>query len=130
LFNPNPSAGAVIIRHNYGKGPGFAMLNLRFSRTFGFGAVHGNAQMESPTQAAPGGLARRLFRAPTEGHRYNLTLAIMVRNLFNDTNAGLPMGNLSSPFFGRSNWLASTAGPADIAYGNNRRIQFQFRFDF
>ena len=129
-FNPNPSTGDVTIPHNYGRGPGFAMLNLRLSRTFGVGHVHGNRQTESATNAVLGGLGRELLAASTEGHRYNLTLGIMVRNLFNQTNAGLPIGNLSSPFFGRSNWLASTAGPADVAYGNNRRIQFQLRFDF
>lgn len=129
-FDSNRTVGAAIIPHNYGQGPGFAMLNLRLSRTFGFGDVQGNGKMGSSTHAALGGLGRRLFAAPSEGYRYNLTLGIIVRNLFNDTNAGLPVGNLSSPSFGRSNWLASTAGPADIAFGNNRRLQLQVRFDF
>jgi hypothetical protein len=62
--------------------------------------------------------------------RYNLTVGIIVRNLLNNANSGMPVGNLSSPYFGRSNWLASTAGPADVAFGNNRRLQFQLRFDF
>jgi len=53
-----------------------------------------------------------------------------VRNVFNTTNPGLPVGSLGSPYFGRANWLASSAGPADMAYGNNRRIQFQLRFNF
>ena len=53
-----------------------------------------------------------------------------MRNVFNTTNPGLPVGNLSSSYFGRANWLASSAGPADMAYGNNRRAQFQLRFDF
>ncbi|MFZ0861060.1 MAG: hypothetical protein WB781_19815 [Candidatus Sulfotelmatobacter sp.] len=59
-----------------------------------------------------------------------MTVAIIVRNLFNTTNPGLPVGNLSSPHFGRANWLASSAGPADMAFGNNRRVQFQLRVDF
>jgi hypothetical protein len=72
----------------------------------------------------------RLFAAPSTDHRYNLTVGIIVRNLLNSTNSGAPVGNLSSPYFGRSNWLASTAGPGDVAFGNNRRVQFQLRFDF
>ncbi len=130
IFNPTPPAGAAIIPHNYGHGPGFAMFNFRISRTFGFGAVRGDGQSESRTQAAPALAKGGLFAASNTEHRYNITVGIIVRNLFNNTNAGMPVGNLGSPYFGPSNWLASTAGPADVAFGNNRRVQFQVRFDF
>ncbi|MDX6383754.1 MAG: hypothetical protein QOK48_1327 [Blastocatellia bacterium] len=36
-FDPNPTAGAVIIPRNYGQGPGSLSANLRISKTFGFG---------------------------------------------------------------------------------------------
>ncbi len=129
-FNPTPASGAVIIPHNYGQGAGFAMLNLRLSRTFGFGETRGDGKSGSEryVPAAVGG--SNLFSAPSTEHRYNLTVAVIVRNVFNTTNPGLPVGNLSSPYFGRANWLASSAGPADMAFGNNRRLQFQLRFDF
>ena len=127
LFNANPAPGAIIIPHNYGQGSGFAMLNLRLSRTFGIGAVDGKGQPESVNS---GSALARLFAAPATKHRYNFTVGITVRNVLNTTNPGLPIGNLSSPYFGRSNWLAATSGPADMAFGDNRRVQFQFRFDF
>ena len=128
--NPNPGAGAILIPHNYAQGPGFAELNLRVSRTFGFGGVRGDGQSQSHMQPASASLAERLFAAPSANHPYNLTVGIIVRNLFNTTNPGMPIGNLSSPYFGRSNWLASTSGPADMAFGDNRRVQLLLRFDF
>ncbi len=36
-FDPNPTAGEVIIPRNFGSGPGSIASNLRVSRTFGFG---------------------------------------------------------------------------------------------
>ena len=36
-FDPNPLPGAVLIPRNYGEGPGQFTVNLRISRTFGFG---------------------------------------------------------------------------------------------
>jgi len=130
IFNPTPASGAVIIPHNYGQGAGFATLNLRLSRTFGFGKARGN-ETSGPERHVPAAFGgSNLFPSPSTDHRYNLTVAVIVRNLFNTTNPGLPVGNLSSPYFGRANWLASSAGPADMAFGNNRRVQFQLRFDF
>jgi len=128
VFNPTPGSGAIIIPHNYGQGPGFAIFNLRLSRTFGLGAVRGDGQTDA--RRAPALTGRSLFATPTADHRYSLTVGIVVRNLFNTTNPGMPIGNLSSPYFGRSNWLASPSGPADTAFGNNRRVQLQLRFDF
>ncbi len=37
IFNPNPAPGDAIIPRNYGEGPGQFTVNLRLSRTFGFG---------------------------------------------------------------------------------------------
>ncbi len=127
IFNPNPGPGAMLIPHNYGQGPAFAMVNFRLSRTFGFGGVRGG---DAESGKAARFTGRSLFGpAPTE-QRYNLTVGVIVRNALNTVNPGLPVGNLSSPYFGRANWLASTAGPAAMAYGNNRRVQLLFRFDF
>ena len=132
IFNTIPQTGAAIIPRNYGQGPGFATFNLRLSRTFGFGKVSGDGESgpERHVPAAFAGRSSKLFLAPPTQHRYNLTVAVIVRNLFNTTNPGLPVGNLSSPSFGRANWMASSAGPTDMAYGNNRRVQLQLRFDF
>jgi hypothetical protein len=59
--------------------------------------------------------------------RYNLEFIIGIRNIFNNVNLASPVGNLSSPLFGRSNAL--TGG----FFGNataNRRIELETRFTF
>jgi hypothetical protein len=59
--------------------------------------------------------------------RYNLEFIIGVRNLFNNVNLAPPVGNLSSPLFGRSNALGGGF------FGNataNRRIELETRFTF
>ena len=48
LFNASPAPGAAIIPRNYGDGPGMFSVNLRLSRTFGFGEPTSSA-------AGPGG---------------------------------------------------------------------------
>lgn len=115
-FNPAPANGAVATPRNFGQGPGFVSLNMRFGRTFGFGP------------STRSGHSRRVYLHSTD-HRYNLTLSVMVRNIFNTTNRGIPIGNLSSPLFGQSNWLASSSGACDPANGNNRRLMFELRLN-
>lgn len=69
-------------------------------------------------------------------HPYNLTISVNASNLFNRTNAGSPVGNLSSPLFGQSTNLASggiSFGGGGFGGGgaaNNRRIDLQLRFSF
>lgn len=49
-------------------------------------------------------------------------------NAFNIVNLGSPVGQLSSPIFGKSNSLAGGGfGPPG---GGNRRIDFQVMFSF
>jgi len=137
-FDTRPTSAATIIPLNFGQGPGFVTLNLRLSRTFGLGGDSG--ARTSPTKASKksglsgfGTLSEEphgLFHDSSTQHRFNLTVAVIVRNVLNTTNPGLPIGNLSSTYFNQSNWLASSAGPEDAAYGNNRRVQFQVRLSF
>ncbi len=103
-LNLYPAPGERIIPHNFGQGPAFSSLNVRVSRTFGFGSG--------------------------EGRHPSLLVAVQVRNAMNHLNGGIPIGTLSSPLFGRSNWLASSAGPDSQAMGDNRRIQLQLRLTF
>jgi len=138
VFDTRPTTGAAIIPPNLGHGPGFVTLNLRLSRTFGLGGH--SAAWTSPTKASKkGGLSgfntlseepHGLFHDSSTEHRFNLTVAVIVRNVLNTTNPGMPIGNLSSTYFNQSNWLASSSGPEDVAYGNNRRVQFQVRLSF
>jgi Carboxypeptidase regulatory-like domain len=113
-FNLNPGLGDQIIPRNFGNGPGFSGVNLRLEKTFAFGS--------SPKSKAANG------RGPAAERPYKLSAAISVQNLFNHTNFGSPIGNLSSELFGLSNTTSSEG-----AFGtatSNRRINFILRFNF
>jgi len=75
-------------------------------------------------RGGPGGM----FGDAATGRRFNLTLGVMARNVFNSVNLGLPVGNLSSPLFGESTSLARGFGPSGSS--SNRRIDFQLRLSF
>jgi hypothetical protein len=127
---------------NYGDGPGRFSLNLRLSKTFGFGPVIEG----SSAGAAGGGMAGGTFgrgpggggrggsggggRGPDAGasnRRYSMTFSVQARNVFNDVNVLPPIGNLSSPMFGESNGLA---GRPYNDSSSNRRLDLQMTFTF
>ncbi|MEA2172924.1 MAG: hypothetical protein QOD00_516 [Blastocatellia bacterium] len=150
-FDPNPTAGQQIIPRNFGTGPAFFSVNLRASKTWGFGEAQGaggNAGGAGGGRAGGGG--GRGGRGGGGGgrggageggafggdsnetaKRYNMTFSVNVQNLFNRTNEGTPIGNLSSPFFGISNTTAGGFGfgGQNVAAGN-RRVELQLRFSF
>jgi hypothetical protein len=144
-FDTAPAAGQNLVAPNYGTGPGMFMLNLRLSKVFGFGKA---AERSSGGGASgPGGGPRRggppggglggrglsggggpgMWGDTATNRRYNLTLSVFARNLFNIVNLAPPVGNLSSPFFGQS---TSIAGGPFFAQSANRRIVFQATFSF
>jgi hypothetical protein len=151
-FDPNPLPGQAIIPRNFGTGPGFFNVNLRVSRTFGFGpeiatTPRGGAGSGGGRGGGRGGGGRGGggrggggrggggFGGGGDGEgantRYSLVLSVNVQNLLNHTNLGNPIGNLSSPLFGQSN---TTSGGFGTGGGNlsagNRRMEFQARFTF
>jgi len=129
------------------EGPGNATVNLRLSKTFGFGRENKGASGGGMGPTGPGGgrggfggggLGGRglsgggggnpfMFGGGSSNHRYNLTLSISARNLLNSLNPGPPVGNLSSPFFGQS--IAIGGGPFSSASAN-RRVDLQVMFAF
>lgn len=132
-FDVNPKPGQTIIPRNYGTGPSFAVVNLRISKTFGFGGEVANVAGGGGGGRRGGGGGRRGGgggNAETRS-RYNLNLSVNVQNLFNNTNEGVPIGNLSSPFFGISNSSAGGFGRGGGAQAaGNRRVNLQVRFNF
>jgi hypothetical protein len=149
-FDPNPAPGQELIPRNYGTGPGFFTVNLRVSKSFGFGelpatAAAGGAGGGRGGAGGGGGRGGRgggrggfggggqgggAFGDSTETpSRYNLMLSLNVQNLFNNTNEGTPVGNLSSPLFGQSTSSAGGFGGGGGA-GGSRRIEAQLRFSF
>jgi hypothetical protein len=153
VFDTDPVAGQTIIPRNYGRGPGEFTLNMRLSKTFSFG---GTAEARQPTgfpPGGPGGPGGGRGGGPPGGgpsgglgpgglggsrpppglfsgsgsKRYSLEFSIMARNLLNTVNLAAPIGNLSSPLFGKSNALAGGMFSTATA---NRRIEFQMMFRF
>lgn len=149
-FNINPSATDKPIPANYGKGPSSVTVNVRLSKTFGFGAESRKPNATAPDQGGGGGHGNGggrgggpggpsgggfggghgmggIFAPSATTRRYNLTLTMTGRNIFNTWNPGQPIGNLSSTMFGRSNTLAG--GPFSSGTAN-RRVDFQAVFSF
>jgi hypothetical protein len=109
-FDLEPLPGQAIIPRNLGVGPSFAVFNLRAAKYFYF-----------RTASAP---------VPSSARSARLVMfAVQVQNLFNTSNPGVPVGNLSSPLFGRS-----TDAAGDFGFGSNsagtRRLELSFSFAF
>jgi hypothetical protein len=137
-FDAAPRGGYTPIPVNFAEGPGRFTLNLRVSKTFGFGpAVErnpggggpgmGGGTFGRPGGGPRGGMGGRGMDAGATNHRYALTFAVVGRNIFNNVNITLPIGNLGSPLFGESNGLVGR--PFSDAT-SNRRIDLQLTFSF
>jgi len=145
-FNLATQPGQTVIPNNDFTGPGRFTLNLRLSKTFGFGQKKEVANAGGPGGPgtvtfgrAPGGGGPRgggggggdrgggMFGGAPSNSRYNLTFGVNARNVFNNVNVSNPIGNLSSPLFGQSNSLVG--GPFSSSTAN-RRIDLQVSFNF
>ena len=131
------------IPRNYGRGSDFFVTNLRLSKEFGFGGRR-NGDSGRAGSGGGGGSGRsgginNPFGGGGQGRSddddespYNIEFSVAIRNLFNRTNPGTPVGNLRSPFFGRA---VSSAGGFGFGGGGNssagnRRIEFEIEFSF
>jgi len=149
-FNTNPAPGEALIPYNYGDGPDQFSVNLRVSRTWGWGERRTAA---TPNQGGPGGGGggRGGFGGGgggrggggfgggggggrgglgglgggNTGKRYNLTANVEARNAFNHVNLAAPNGTLISPYFNESTALNNGNSAA-----GNRKITLQLRFQF
>ena len=143
IFNLNPGAGDQIIPRNYGRGPGQFSVNMRLSRTWGFGKKGESGPGVNNTPGGGGGhrgggmMGGRgggghggMFGPASTGQRFNLTFSLSAHNLLNRVNLAAPVGNLSSTFFGESTMLAGGFGPGGGSAAANRRIDMQLRFTF
>jgi hypothetical protein len=138
-FNAVPAAGDKLVPINYATGPSRASLNLRLTRTFGFGPkVKGGANNQMGPGGPGGGGGRRggpLFGTGGGGmgissnsdRKYNLTLGASARNIFNKVNLANPNGVLGSRYFNTPNAIAG--GPFSTGAAN-RRIDLQATFSF
>jgi len=140
-FNANPVIGAYTpIPIYFGEGPGRFTMNLRVSKTFGFGptvegasggggggGMNGGTFGRGPGGPGRGGGGGRGADAGATNRRYALTVGVVGRNIFNNVNVLPPIGNLGSPLFGESNGLA----PRPFSdSSSNRRLDLQLTFTF
>ena len=141
-FNCNEANPSSIVPIYCGTGPARFSLNLRLSKTFGFGKKNetasnapGGGPMAGGTFGRPGGGGGRggpvvrggPFGGDGSGQKYSLTFAVSARNIFNNVNAANPIGVISSPIFGQENALAG--GPFGSS-SYNRRFDLQMTFSF
>jgi hypothetical protein len=132
-FDPTPSPGQTIIPRNFGRAPGYFSLNLSMGKTVKFGRA---IEPKSPppggpsTTPAKGGDQKPPAKPPVQ-RPYAINFSINATNIFNRTNKGLPVGNMSSPFF-----LQSPSGSNQFSFGpgggsaGNRIISLRVRFSF
>ena len=146
-FDLHPKPGQKTIPINHGTAKATYTINLRVSRTFGFGPKLQKATADSgqgagfpggfggPGRGGPGG-----GRGPggpggmfggggtnTNNRRYSLTIGASARNVLNHVNEAAPNGVLGSPLFGQSTNLAG--GPFGTGSAN-RRIELQMTLGF
>ena len=150
-FNLDPAVGAAVIPFDYAEGPSTFSVNLRVSRTWGWGERKGGPPQRGggggrggPPGGGFGGGGGRGggggfgggggrggggggFGGGPNTNRYNITATVSARNLFNHVNDGTPNGALNSPFFGQSVALAQGVGGGTAG---NRKIELQVRFSF
>jgi len=133
-YDPEPLVPAPgttdMIERNAGTGPGYIGLNLRVSKTWGFGTTKFQGQVGGAR--AGGGGRYRGFGGPQgfgAERRYNLTLSVSARNIINHENLNTPNGSLTSPYFLESTGITGGFG-AEATASNQRRISLQLRFAF
>jgi hypothetical protein len=139
-----PSAGQKVAPVNYGTGSAHFVMNLRFTKTIGFGPkLKGPAGNQGQGQGGPpgggggrgggGGPRGPLFGSgPQFGgggsdRRYTVTFGVSARNAFNNVNLANPSGILGSRYFDTPNTLQT--GPFSTGTAV-RRIDLLATFSF
>src|SRR5271155_1820643 len=142
--NALPTDGQNAVPINYGTGPTHFVLNLRLTKSIGFGPkLKGAGGNQNQGQGGPGGGGggggRGGPRGPLFGtgpqmgggagsdRRYTLTFGASARNALNNVNLAKPAGVLGSRFFDTPNSLQG--GPFSTGAAV-RRIDFFATFNF
>jgi hypothetical protein len=151
---PVPGSALNVVPRNYLTSAGLVSVNLRIGRTFGFGSRHGanDNPMRGGGFGGPGGPGggprggggmrmgggmRGMDLGGSSEQRYTLTISAMVTNVLNHVNPSGYQGNINSPQFGEPTSVNTGfgggpggGGPGGGGSANNRRVEFQARFNF
>jgi hypothetical protein len=143
LLNAKPAPGEAFIPRNLGNAFGSLTMNMRVSRTWGFGEATTRPGNSGGGRGGPrgGGFGGRggggggrggPFGGATSNRRYNLIASVEIRNLLNSVNPSAPVGTLGSPFFGEAQGITNGfgGGGGGAAQSANRRLEMQLRFAF
>jgi hypothetical protein len=139
FLNAQQAPGELPIPRNFGEGFGSFSINLRAARSWGFGEPTTGAANAGGSRrnvggfggGRPGGGGGRGFLAgATTNRRYNVTIAIEIRNLLNSVNPGPPIGLLGSPQFGQAQDITNGLFGRSSNQSSNRRLEMQLRFSF
>jgi hypothetical protein len=136
-----PAAGQKVVPINYGTGAAHFVLNLRLTKSIGFGpkVKSGSGNLGQGGGGPGGGGGRGGPRGPLFGtgpqmggsggsdRRYTLTFGVSARNALNNVNLANPAGVLGSRFFDTPNSLQS--GPFSTGTAV-RRIDLLATFNF
>ncbi|HYV11929.1 MAG TPA: TonB-dependent receptor [Pyrinomonadaceae bacterium] len=131
-FDPTPSPGQTIIPRNFGRGPGYLLVNVSIGKAFKFGKA---IEPKSPPPGGPSttpatGGDQKPPAKPAVQRPYSLSLSVNANNVFNRTNKSVPVGNMSSPFFLQSPSSSNQFfGPGGGSAGN-RVISLRVRISF
>lgn len=131
-FNPTPSPGQTIIPRNFGRGPGLLSVSMSIGKSINFGkAIEPKAPPAGAARTTEAGVAQKPPAKPAVQRPYSLTFSLNANNIFNRTNKGIPVGNMTSPFF-----LKSPSGSNNFTFGpgggsgGNRTINLRVRLSF
>lgn len=133
LLDPNPSPGEPTVSRNSGRGPGYVLFNLRFTKLFEFGREAASPSPQAAGSSAAGAKRGGNGAGAVENHRYTLSLVASIRNIINHRNPGPIIGDITSPFFGQANQSAGATnfgGTGFLESANNRRLELQMKFSF
>ena len=150
-FDVAPPANAPRIPINYGTGPAAFTLNLRITKTIGFGPELASKNSSSQGQTGsggpppPGGGGRGGGGhggsggpfgggGATSGRKYSLSLGVLANNVFNDVDRGTPVGvvPMSQTDVATSQFYQSTQLAGGIFSSNSavRRVTLLATFSF
>jgi hypothetical protein len=126
LLNAKPTPGEAAISRNFGNGFGSLTINMRVSRSWGFGESTSRPGNQGGGGGGPrgggfgggrpggggggGGRGGGFFGGAATNKRYNLIASVEIRNLLNSVNPSAPVGTLGSPFFDQSQGITNGFG--------------------